>query len=85
MLYFRAPPLPTLPWRTLLTTRTRCPLPETQIFPGDNFYPSGLNGTDDPLFAQTFSDVYTASSLQVSPPRGGMGVGGACMTVQQHH
>jgi tartrate-resistant acid phosphatase type 5 len=32
---------------------------------GDNFYPNGLNTTDDALFQQSFMDVYTAPGLQV--------------------
>lgn len=34
------------------------------ISTGDNFYEDGLNGTDDKSFEQSFSAIYTASSLQ---------------------
>lgn len=34
------------------------------ISTGDNFYPSGLTGLDDSAFDQSFTDVYTAPSLQ---------------------
>ncbi|KAH9300054.1 hypothetical protein KI387_011637 [Taxus chinensis] len=34
------------------------------ISTGDNFYQNGLNGTDDPSFQQSFSQIYTAKSLQ---------------------
>ncbi|XP_057820503.2 purple acid phosphatase 7-like [Cryptomeria japonica] len=34
------------------------------ISTGDNFYDKGLNGTDDPSFEHSFSQVYTAKSLQ---------------------
>lgn len=34
------------------------------ISTGDNFYEDGLNGTDDPSFEQSFSAIYSASSLQ---------------------
>ena len=39
--------------------------PSFVISTGDNMYPNGLNSTDDPLFAQSFSSVYVAPSLQV--------------------
>jgi tartrate-resistant acid phosphatase type 5 len=34
------------------------------ISTGDNFYNSGLTGVDDEAFEQSFSDIYTADSLQ---------------------
>ncbi|CAN0876803.1 Purple acid phosphatase 8 [Linum grandiflorum] len=34
------------------------------ISTGDNFYDDGLKGVDDPAFYQSFSDIYTAPSLQ---------------------
>lgn len=33
------------------------------ISTGDNFYPSGLTGENDPAFDQSFSNIYTAPSL----------------------
>ncbi|XP_012852591.1 PREDICTED: purple acid phosphatase 17-like [Erythranthe guttata] len=32
---------------------------------GDNFYTDGLSGVNDPAFAQSFSRIYTAKSLQI--------------------
>lgn len=34
------------------------------ISTGDNFYDSGLTGIDDPAFEESFTNIYTASSLQ---------------------
>jgi tartrate-resistant acid phosphatase type 5 len=34
------------------------------ISTGDNFYENGLTGTDDQGFEQSFTDIYTAKSLQ---------------------
>ncbi|MED6193661.1 Purple acid phosphatase 8 [Stylosanthes scabra] len=34
------------------------------ISTGDNIYPNGLIGTDDPAFEYSFTKIYTASSLQ---------------------
>ncbi|XVE74568.1 hypothetical protein DITRI_Ditri12bG0027500 [Diplodiscus trichospermus] len=34
------------------------------ISAGDNFYDNGLSGVDDPAFHQSFTDIYTAPSLQ---------------------
>lgn len=34
------------------------------ISTGDNFYEDGLTGVDDPAFEQSFTDIYTAKSLQ---------------------
>lgn len=34
------------------------------ISTGDNFYDDGLNGIDDPAFQDSFSNIYTAKSLQ---------------------
>ncbi|KAJ3678995.1 hypothetical protein LUZ61_021159 [Rhynchospora tenuis] len=34
------------------------------ISTGDNFYENGLTGVDDKAFEQSFSDIYTAESLQ---------------------
>lgn len=34
------------------------------ISTGDNFYESGLTGVDDKKFAKSFTNVYTAKSLQ---------------------
>lgn len=31
---------------------------------GDNFYDNGLKGEDDPNFLNSFSNIYTANSLQ---------------------
>lgn len=31
---------------------------------GDNFYEYGLTGVDDPAFEESFTNIYTASSLQ---------------------
>ncbi|EYU21854.1 hypothetical protein MIMGU_mgv1a0097862mg, partial [Erythranthe guttata] len=31
---------------------------------GDNFYDNGLNGEDDSNFLESFSNIYTAKSLQ---------------------
>lgn len=31
---------------------------------GDNFYDDGLIDDEDPLFVESFSEVYTAASLQ---------------------
>ncbi|CAA0831789.1 Purple acid phosphatase 3 [Striga hermonthica] len=31
---------------------------------GDNFYSDGLNGVNDTAFAESFSKIYTARSLQ---------------------
>ncbi|KAJ4960845.1 hypothetical protein NE237_020755 [Protea cynaroides] len=38
--------------------------PDFIISTGDNFYGSGLTGTDDPAFEESFSKIYTANSLQ---------------------
>lgn len=37
---------------------------EFVISVGDNFYNHGLTGPLDPKFAKSFSDIYTAESLQ---------------------
>ncbi|KAK2630781.1 hypothetical protein QOZ80_3BG0287730 [Eleusine coracana subsp. coracana] len=37
---------------------------EFVISTGDNFYEDGLTGVDDPAFEQSFTDIYTAKSLQ---------------------
>jgi len=34
------------------------------ISTGDNFYENGLTGIDDPSFGESFSEIYTAKSLQ---------------------
>lgn len=34
------------------------------ISTGDNFYENGLTGVSDPAFLQSFSQMYTAKSLQ---------------------
>lgn len=34
------------------------------ISTGDNFYEDGLTGIDDPAFENSFSEIYTAKSLQ---------------------
>ncbi|KAL3619856.1 Purple acid phosphatase 7 [Castilleja foliolosa] len=34
------------------------------ISTGDNFYDNGLKGVDDPLFLTSFTNIYTAKSLQ---------------------
>jgi hypothetical protein len=34
------------------------------ISTGDNFYENGLTGTDDEAFEQSFTNIYTAKSLQ---------------------
>ncbi|XWS34364.1 hypothetical protein CRYUN_Cryun21dG0032900 [Craigia yunnanensis] len=34
------------------------------ISTGDNFYDDGLTGVDDPAFHESFTDIYTAPSLQ---------------------
>ncbi|KAE8682999.1 Purple acid phosphatase 3 [Hibiscus syriacus] len=34
------------------------------ISTGDNFYENGLTGVDDPAFHESFTDIYTAPSLQ---------------------
>ena len=34
------------------------------ISTGDNFYDDGLTGVDDPAFDESFSNIYTAPSLQ---------------------
>ncbi|EOY01292.1 hypothetical protein QUC31_013859 [Theobroma cacao] len=34
------------------------------ISTGDNFYDNGLKGVDDPAFHESFTDIYTAPSLQ---------------------
>ncbi|XP_030553187.1 purple acid phosphatase 8-like isoform X3 [Rhodamnia argentea] len=34
------------------------------ISTGDNFYEDGLTGEDDPAFSKSFTDIYTAPSLQ---------------------
>jgi hypothetical protein len=39
--------------------------PEFVISAGDNFYPTGLKGTEDPDFTTSFTNVYTAPSLQI--------------------
>ncbi len=39
--------------------------PQFVIATGDNFYPNGLNSTEDSLFYQSFQSVYTHKSLQV--------------------
>ncbi|KAI5084409.1 hypothetical protein GOP47_0000578 [Adiantum capillus-veneris] len=39
---------------------------EFVISAGDNFYDTGLTGEDDPAFSSSFTDVYTASSLQTT-------------------
>lgn len=31
---------------------------------GDNFYDNGLSGVDDKAFQESFTDIYTAESLQ---------------------
>lgn len=33
------------------------------ISTGDNFYEDGLTGVDDPAFNESFSNIYTAPSL----------------------
>lgn len=38
--------------------------PDFIISTGDNFYEDGLTGTDDPVFAESFTNIYTAPSLQ---------------------
>lgn len=39
--------------------------PDFVLGVGDNFYPNGLASTQDPAFGQSFSDPYSAPSLQV--------------------
>lgn len=34
------------------------------ISTGDNFYEDGLTGVDDKAFEESFSNIYTAKSLQ---------------------
>ena len=34
------------------------------ISTGDNFYDNGLTGVDDKLFEESFTNIYTAKSLQ---------------------
>lgn len=34
------------------------------ISTGDNFYNNGIKGVNDPTFLQSFSNIYTAKSLQ---------------------
>lgn len=34
------------------------------ISTGDNFYDKGLTGEHDPAFEESFTSIYTASSLQ---------------------
>lgn len=34
------------------------------ISTGDNFYEDGLTGIDDPNFYESFTNIYTAPSLQ---------------------
>lgn len=34
------------------------------ISTGDNFYDKGLTGEHDPAFEESFTNIYTASSLQ---------------------
>jgi len=34
------------------------------ISTGDNFYEDGLTGVDDKAFEQSFTNIYTAKSLQ---------------------
>lgn len=34
------------------------------ISTGDNFYDDGLKGEADPLFTDSFTNIYTAKSLQ---------------------
>ena len=34
------------------------------ISTGDNFYDDGLTSVDDPAFHESFSNIYTAPSLQ---------------------
>ena len=34
------------------------------ISTGDNFYDSGLTGVEDPAFQESFTNIYTAPSLQ---------------------
>eukprot|EP00897_Mesotaenium_endlicherianum_P006498 jgi/Mesen1/5877/ME000299S05001 len=38
--------------------------PKFVVSTGDNFYESGLSSTDDPLFTDSFTNIYTARSLQ---------------------
>ncbi|KAJ4973666.1 hypothetical protein NE237_006840 [Protea cynaroides] len=38
--------------------------PDFIISTGDNFYENGLTGVDDPAFEESFSNIYTAKSLQ---------------------
>lgn len=38
--------------------------PDFIISTGDNFYEDGLTGTYDPAFAESFTNIYTAPSLQ---------------------
>ncbi|XP_042480465.1 purple acid phosphatase 3-like [Macadamia integrifolia] len=38
--------------------------PDFIISTGDNFYENGLTGVDDPAFKESFSNIYTAKSLQ---------------------
>lgn len=34
------------------------------ISTGDNFYPNGLKSVNDPFFHRSFTNIYTAKSLQ---------------------
>lgn len=48
-----------------MAQRARIEHPHAVITTGDNFYPSGVDSPDDPLFYQRWESVYADSSLQV--------------------
>lgn len=50
----------------LSTSCTSCTFQPTSLFAGDNFYPSGLTSANDPQFASSFKNVYSAPALKVS-------------------
>lgn len=58
-----------------------CLHPSFVISTGDNFYPSGLSSSRDPLVDESFKQVYNASSLQVSC----MVLGVSMRTYQKQH
>lgn len=43
----------------------RSKVPQFVISTGDNFYPNGLNSTDDKLFDLSFKSIYSGKALQV--------------------
>lgn len=49
-----------------MTQVADCLHPSFVVSTGDNFYPSGLSSSHDPLVEESLKQVYNATSLQVS-------------------